>query len=389
MGTVDQSNSEVAAARQAVKGALLQFRAAPVIALANAVASAQQNAIRLVIGLSGAEFEQARADFHRWLYLTALEGAGASGFVRRFMQLASNATLADQRQFAEDFSWQIQSLSDKVLNTAELHAAQKDWLWSHRVQPLLGNLRFTYGALAVERLTYERLEDEGLPSAVEQFKATYKAYVSTLASVGKSQEQLATASLARDKEATSAIAEAYPLDVVTEAEEREDALIRHIEANKPYYRFAMWRSLDAATQRLRLSPNCGDVIGRLIAPEAVGYYGDRLAFPVSLSAHEKLKTWFADNVTNNSELITVAGERKVTLPTPGIALETRLSQCDACEDYIREQRKIELRTRAAQASKEEHEAERYQQRLKQQPPLLEDPDRDDGPIRIKLEQGAR
>lgn len=394
--SVDQ-NAEITAAWQAVREALLQFTGPPVNLLVHAQPTAFYMAVKSD-DLKSPTFHNAREQFYQWLYLTALVEAGAGGFVRRFRQLVGDVALADKKQFAEDFWWYIQSLSDRVLNTPELHADEKDSLWKFHVKPSLESSvdflanpvpgKVSLHADVIKWHLGERLEDAGLPSVIERFKAAYKAHVATLAAAGKSREQLAAASLAREKEATSTINDAYPLDAVTEAEEREEALIRHIEANKPYYRFAMWRSLDAATQRTRLSPG-GGVIGRLIAPEAVGYYGDRLAFPVAPRAHEQLKKWFTDNLTTNTDVTGLAGERTVTLPTPGIAVETRLSQCDACEDYIREQRRIDLRTRAARASKDEQEAERYQQRLKQQPPLLDDPDRPEGPLRIELEQRPR
>jgi hypothetical protein len=383
--------AEATAAWEAVRQALLQFARQPVSLLADAMPDRYYQAVDAG---DRASFARTIADFHRWLYLQALSQAGADAFVRKFIGVVGAVAIGaaaqlNEKWFAEDFWWHVQSLSDAVLNTAELHAAQKDELWRVPVRLSLSARGYEPDMSGVASMakwaTYYRLEDSGLPSAVARFKAAYKAYEAALASAGKSGEQLAAAALALDKEATSAIADTYPLEQVTRAQEREDALIEHIKANKPYYRFVMWRSLDARTQRLRLSPG-GSAFGRLVAPEAVGHYGDRLALPVALSAHEQLKKWFSDNLAANTEVTGITGERRVTLPTPGVAMETRLSHCDACEDYIRDQREIDLRTRAAQAAKEEREAERYGQRLKQQPPLLEDPDRPDGSVRVELTQ---
>jgi hypothetical protein len=87
---------------------------------------------------------------------------------------------------------------------------------------------------------------------------------------------------------------------------------------------------------------------------------------------------------------------KVTLPTPGIALEARLGQCDACEEFIDESRELELKRRAAEvliaeehAAQEQSETKRYEKRLGQTPsPLLDDPDpnQNETTLRIRLDR---
>jgi hypothetical protein len=343
--------------------------------------------------LGGEKFESARENYQRWLYVQALRETGAGDFVRLMCSLVSDRGQASSKTFAEDFWWHIERLSDEVLDADHLRDTLSERLWKVTVEPSSAAWAFAHTGLnyppswVLRDYGMEHFEDSGLPSAVARFKTAYKAYVAALNAAGAANEKAAAAAIARDNSATDAIGETYALREVIEAQEREDALIRHISVNKPYYRYTIWRSLDAAAQRSRLPSAVTS--GRLISPEAVGFYGDRLAFPVTVTAHEQLKKWFLENVSANSEITTLSGERRATLPTPGIAMESRLGQCDACEDYIREQRKSELRTRAAQASKEEHEAERYQQRLKQQPPLLDDPHQPEGPIRIELEQRPR
>lgn len=394
MPGAEEGNAAATAAWQAVRASLGRLSRPPISLLTRYGPDYLYNTVSAGSGAAN-HYEAARDQFQQWLYVAALTEAGAGALVGRLSQLARNPALADEKWFVDDLWSQVRSLPDGVLNTKELHAAQKDALWQGWVSPSLRtwsqiNSKDLWGvSQSAHRLTFnERLEDAGLPSALSGFKAAYNAYEAALASLGKSRDKVSEAALARDQEATSAIADTYPLQEVTEAQEREDALIKHIETNKPYYRFALWRSLDAAAQRRQLSSAPG-IFGRLIAPEAVGFYGDRLAFPVALSAHEELKQWFTSNLANNAEVTAIAGERPVSLPTPGIAVESRLGQCDACEDFIREQRAIELRTRAAQAAKEEREAERYAQRLRNQPPVLDDPKRPDGPVRIELDQRAR
>jgi hypothetical protein len=400
--SVDGADPTVSAAWKAVVSAVQRFASPWVNLLCSASPDEFYRVTRdqfVALGLGQGHiptgdvtFANARDNFQRWLYVQALSEAGAADFVRLLCVLVRDVKRADSNEFIDDFRWHVESLPDDVLDAGHLHDTLSEGLWKNTVEPSykawsISNFPGTRASWVIRDYGMKRFEDSGLPTAVDRFKTAYKSYVAALSAADKARDKVAAAALARDNAATDAIGDIYTLREVIEAQEREDALIRHISANKPYYRYTIWRSLDAAAQRSRLPSAVAS--GRLIAPEAVGFYGDRLAFPVTVTAHEQLKKWFLDNVATNSEIATLSGERRVTLPTPGIATESRLGQCDACEDYIRDHRKIELRTKAAQASKEEHEAERYQQRLKQQPPLLEDPNHPDGSIRIKLEQGPR
>jgi hypothetical protein len=54
-------------------------------------------------------------------------------------------------------------------------------------------------------------------------------------------------------------------------------------------------------------------------------------------------------------------------------VETILGECDACEEYIRDSREIDLRRQRALAGQAEAEARRRRMRLDATPPDLSDP----------------
>jgi hypothetical protein len=74
----------------------------------------------------------------------------------------------------------------------------------------------------------------------------------------------------------------------------------------------------------------------------------------------------------------------VLLPTPGMAIESRLGKCSGCEDYLERSRAIELRRLSAVADKEEHEAARLKARLDAMPPQLENDEIRLEPLRVEL-----
>jgi hypothetical protein len=88
-----------------------------------------------------------------------------------------------------------------------------------------------------------------------------------------------------------------------------------------------------------------------------------------------------DIIADASKLVHEPGEPvSITQPTPGVVLEATVGQCDACEDYIREHRLLELRVKEA-------EADRREQRLAAEPPDLTDPAAPlPAPITVRLEK---
>jgi hypothetical protein len=76
-------------------------------------------------------------------------------------------------------------------------------------------------------------------------------------------------------------------------------------------------------------------------------------------------------------------------------MESRLGQCDGCEEFVMKHRELDLEQKNAEvrvaqerAKQEELETERYQKRLQKKPPQLDDPDphQDQSAIRLVIEQ---
>jgi hypothetical protein len=184
----------------------------------------------------------------------------------------------------------------------------------------------------------------------------------------------------------------FPPREVAEAKVAERALICHIKANEAYYREAIWKRLDPG-DRLRFLSLLGE-IPAYVDNEVLGFVGDRAAMPVRIDDQPQLKSWFKNNVLDNKALADARPPYTVTLPTRGVAMESRLGACDGCEDFIVEHRKLDLALVGAEvasaqerAKQEALETERYGQRLKQPSPLLDDPDpNEQSAIRVTLQK---
>ena len=122
--------------------------------------------------------------------------------------------------------------------------------------------------------------------------------------------------------------------------------------------------------------------------------GSKIALRFRLAADADALEWFQGNVLDNPGLQEPPQPFPVTLQTPGVMTEPRLGQCDACEEFIMKHRELDVQRMtheivAAQqrAEMEKFEAQRYQMRLAQKPPMLEDPDlnRETGAIRVILQ----
>ena len=224
------------------------------------------------------------------------------------------------------------------------------------------------------------IDDLGLVSAIAAFDEAYTGWQSANADLLKHTGAVANALDTLANERNDQLRSAFPLSSVAEAREREDALMMHLADNNNYYSFALYQaqlSSDSAKLPALVTASSG-----LISPNAMGMVASKLAFPVNLddlpaaaspATVTALRAWFDRMIRNNVELDRGPPSTVVSLPTPGIALETRLGGCDGCEDFIDETRKIDLRQRAALASQAESEANRYAARRQLVPPDLSDP----------------
>ena len=103
-----------------------------------------------------------------------------------------------------------------------------------------------------------------------------------------------------------------------------------------------------------------------------------LAFPLVVIPPDVQR--YLDRIIAKNEGLDAHWTTDVVLPTAGIDLQTRLSECDACEPYIQHIRSAEVAKRraeahvvAAQADQARLEADRFRKRLDATPPLLDNP----------------
>jgi hypothetical protein len=233
------------------------------------------------------------------------------------------------------------------------------------------------------------LDDGGTYEAVAQLRTAYDEYRTAVAP-GPAQDG------SKQKLAEWEAITDYSAKDIADAKVRESALLAHMQVNEAYYRHAVWESLNPNDRQLFLS-SLGNLMN-LVENEPLGFVGTKAALPLraqTLQAFSSLKTWFEGNVVQNGALGEQLAALTVTLPTPGVSIEARLGECDACEEFVSKQRELELRQRAAEAKsaeerakQEESETERYKKRLQATEPKLDDPDPNQGTqaIRIMLQQ---
>jgi hypothetical protein len=187
-----------------------------------------------------------------------------------------------------------------------------------------------------------------------------------------------------DGAATEAVRDAFGVEEVTETLERESALLAHLNLHAGYYRAELWKALTPATQLALLKP----LLPEAVTPQAVGSFGDKLAFPVRLDAVPDAEQLIGDLVTDNTLLDELGRKDEVALPTPAVTLESRLGACDGCEEFVAKHRELDLAVAGERAKQEALETERYQKRLTHDPPVLDDPDphQDQGAVRLVIRQ---
>jgi hypothetical protein len=241
------------------------------------------------------------------------------------------------------------------------------------------------------------MDDFGLVNAFPAFEDAYQAWIDAQASMLKQSEDFATALNTLANERNDQIRNAYPLTAVSEAREREQALLLHLGEYNNYYSFALYQSqLTSGAAKL---PAVVAQSQGLISPNAMSMVEGKLAFPVNLddptiatspALTQALRDFLNTQIRNNTELDDGPAPMTVSLPTPGITLETRLGSCNACEDFIAESRAIDLRQRRAAARQAEAEADRLEQRLEPPTPNLDDPSptRYEPRLTVRLEQPA-
>jgi hypothetical protein len=204
-----------------------------------------------------------------------------------------------------------------------------------------------------------RFEDEGLIQAITVFSAAYSEWVAEQeANKAADERQRELARIARE-ERNLRILESFGLKESTVAEEREEALLNHLNdpKNLDHYRFAVWNERSGADDPVLTNLAMAGVTEG--AP--VGIVGDKLAVPIRLANHPKWRKLFQDSV---QDLPTATKDvRRHILPTAALYSEAIVGRCCACEHAIVERQELEERTIRLNNEAIQLENERLQARL--------------------------
>ena len=343
-------------------------------------------------GTNTGQLSSASQGFREWAYLRHAVIHVAALF-DQLMELWTDPGKAGSPGFAEDLWWIVKRLPEDALNPKKLFDDAHQVIWDSIVVPSMkayavqkkNPALYPYLSwIVTDQAIFSYLEDNGLELAIARFAATYQDLLDGREAAAKADAARAQTLVRRDDDATAALADAYPAKAVAEAVERERALLAHMLDHQHYYRYVLWRALDPGRQ-LALVYRLGH-LAQYVYPQAVGYLGDLLAFPVKLASDPGLEAWFATVIRDNAELATLATAQTVTLPTPGMTMETRLGTCEGCEEHLLKQRDVELKLREALLDQAKLETQRYELRLKQPQPLLDDPTPASGPLHVVVEQ---
>jgi hypothetical protein len=202
----------------------------------------------------------------------------------------------------------------------------------------------------------------------------------TIAKANANQDQLST----EDK-----LSMAFPLDELSSAVERQDALITHLNKHPEHYSFALFQALSPAEQNMHIERASGGALEvGMFEPRVIAINGSDLAVPLAPPPEGELRTMLEDLRASFTEAFEGTPEKpdNFIFPTPGLTINSRLGKCTATEEFIEESRKIELRRLAAEADSAEHEATRRAARIKEGD--FDDPDVDGSPLHVTLDRPA-
>lgn len=139
-----------------------------------------------------------------------------------------------------------------------------------------------------------------------------------------------------------------------------DRLVCHLERNWLHYNQAIWAAESFEQRYERFFQQ--EWVVSLVENRIIGFYGNRVAFPLRDSA-----AVFAVDLDDLMAKIRDAAQDSepvlISQPTPGQVLEAVVGECNACENYVRESRTIDLSLSRARARLAEAEADRVAGRV--------------------------
>jgi hypothetical protein len=210
-----------------------------------------------------------------------------------------------------------------------------------------------------DRVGMNRFEDEGLIQAMTVFSGAYSEWLAEQeANKAADERERELARIARE-ERNLRILESFGLKESAVAQEREEALLNHLndQKNIDHYRFAVWNERSGADDPVLNNLAFAGVIEG--AP--VGIVGDQLAVPIRLENHPKWRKLFQDSVQDLA--VATKDVHRHILPTAALYSEAIVGRCCACEHAIVEMQELEERTIRLNNEAIKLENERLQARL--------------------------
>ena len=360
--------------------------AGTVAGVINAVNAAQPDdliALGSTCSSAGGEaaWASAKTQFHRWLYARLMDTVAPRWWsaCREFAASGADRSPEAAERFLLAANIQPADIFNLILLQIIYFGKALEFVASLAGRP---NMNPCAGFVLITNIAFD---DAGLDPAIGQLRGAVAAWRAALAAPPPPSED------AGDEEPAPAAAPEFPTRDVARALVDEAALLTHLDANASYYRYALWQALSPGDRAHLLNgvPN----LPQFVDNEVLGFVGDKMALPFRLSADSAAREWFEGNVLNNPGLQQDTPQPfTVTLPTPAVTLETRLGQCDACEDFITQHRVLDLQHKTAEvalaqqrAEQQKLETQRYQARLDQKQPMLDSPDPEQGALRVIIE----
>ncbi|WP_410790563.1 hypothetical protein [Kribbella sp. C-35] len=318
-----------------------------------------------------------------WLWFTlaaAKLGAGVTDALNTIAAVTADPSLDDARRLNDAFgAGRVQELSrlaslpdnekeDLALAGAihRFQAAPWDWAWWSGSCRDNGLYTPNDGGLvgAMTRMTdalgkYEAKESEG------------DALLQGQQMVQKANEEQAAANWVDKLEMK------YGLDVVADAQERQTALLTHLEDHKDYYHYVLFQALPPGEQLKLLTANAAELRVGFFEPRVVAYNGDQLAIPLTPTGQNELAKFVKDAQESLAKAAKEAQEaadkmvpEEVIIPTAGLVVETSMGKCSACEPHREQMHALEARSATALARQAGAEADRRDKLLAATPPKL-------------------
>jgi hypothetical protein len=178
-----------------------------------------------------------------------------------------------------------------------------------------------------------KVDDAGLHSALDTFGKSYASW-----------DQARKLDAGAKAAGRAHMGTSYSVKEVAEALEQVEALITHLNEYKTYYRGALLRLMpldDGLMNRI-------SAFGNIVERRVLGEYRGRVVVPIRADMDPRTKPLFEQLVSGNELLYEIADGFPITMPTPGLHIETRLGTCDACEEYIDQIRRLDLRAKDAE-----------------------------------------